>query len=154
MLEIEIRPAVHSDVPQIVDLQLELGRHHRQLGPDNPRYQISQEDWTQQIQSALDNGSSRFLVATQRGLVCGFVRLTMVDKPWGVSCEMDTIVVEEGLRGQGVGQRLVEAAEQTARAAGARAIRANVLSRNSAGGDFYRDNGYSDIAVRFGKSLE
>lgn len=152
--DVTVRAAAPADVPRIVELQLELGTHHRALEPGNPRYEIDDGRWAALIGEAFAGGSSAFLVAVRGEEVCGFVRLSFVDKPWGLGCEMETLVVHRSARGTGIGRRLVRAAEAAARDAGARAIRANVLSRNAQGREFYRGNGYSEIAVRLGKSLE
>lgn len=154
MNQCHIRRGDRSDLDGIVALQLELGDHHRRLEPDNPRYLIPEEDWRAQIETALKDGSSRFLVAVQGGVLCGFVRLTMVNKPWGLSCEMDTLVVTGSKRSGGIGALLTEAAEREARSLGGRAMRANVLSTNVSGRKFYEASGYTEIAVRLGKSLE
>lgn len=153
-VDVTVRPARQGDLEKIVDLQLELGEHHRELEPDNPRYQIDRAQWASLINKAFDGATSAFLVAVRDDQVWGFVRFSMVDKPWGVGCEMDTLVVDRNARGQGLGRRLLEHAEAAARLAGARAIRANVLSRSPSGREFYERNGYSEIAIRFGKSLE
>jgi ribosomal protein S18 acetylase RimI-like enzyme len=150
---IQIGAADQSHLDDIVALQLELGEHHRELEPENPRYLIPEEDWRAQIEAALTEGRSRFFVATLNGKVCGFVRVTMVEKPWGSSCEMDTLVVADRARGHGIGSLLVDAAEQEARSVGARAMRANVLVSNLRGREFYETSGYAEIAVRFGKPL-
>jgi ribosomal protein S18 acetylase RimI-like enzyme len=152
--DVTVRPASTDDLPRIVELQLELGEHHRELEPENPRYKIGEEQWTFLLDKAFENASSKFLVAVRGEQVCGFVRLSMVDKPWGLGCEMETLVVDRNLRSTGIGKQLLERAEAVARQAGARAIRANVLSRSTKGRRFYRENGYSEIAVRFGKPLE
>lgn len=152
--DVTVRAALRDDLPRIVELQLQLGEHHRELEPENPRYQIDEEHWTSLLKKAFESASSRFLVAVRGDQVCGFVRLSMVVKPWGLGCEMDTLVVDRSALSTGMGQQLVEHAEAVARQAGARAIRANVLSLNTRGQQFYRENGYSEIAVRFGKSLE
>lgn len=153
-VDVRVRPATEEDLAKIVELQLELGKHHRQMEPDNPRYQIDQAQWTSLIHTAFEGATSTFLVAVIDDEICGFVRFSMVDKPWGVACEMDTLVVASKARGKGVGRELVEHAEAIARDAGARAIRANVLSKSTRGRKFYVENGYSEIAVRLGKSLE
>lgn len=153
-MQVEIGPADKSHLDDIVGLQLELSKHHRQLEPDNLRYLIPDEDWRAQIMAALNDDSSRFLVAKKDNKVCGFVRITMVQKPWGTSCEMDTLVVAKPVRDRGIGALLVTAAEQEARSLGARAMRANVLASNLRGQEFYRACHYSEIAIRFGKPLE
>lgn len=149
-----VRFAGEEDLAKIVELQLDLGEHHREMEPDNPRYQIDRPQWESLIHTAFKSGTSTFLVAVSDAEICGFVRFSMVDKPWGVGCEMDTLVVAPKVRGKGVGRELVEHAEAAARDAGARAIRANVLSKSTRGKQFYVENGYSEIAVRFGKPLE
>lgn len=148
-----IRLAILDDAPAIVDLQLQLGQHHVELEPDNPRYQVEEDHWATLIETAIRSRRSRFLVATLDDEVRGFVRVTFVDKPWGIGAEMDTLVVGEGFRDRGIGERLVAAAEDLARRGGARGVRANVLSGNTRGQDFYRRMGYTEIAVRFGKAL-
>ena len=153
MTQAEIRRAEMSDLDDVVALQVELGEHHRALEPDNPRYLISEEHWRAQIQAAFDEERSHFFVATLADKVCGFVRFSLVEKPWGLSCEMDTLVVRDQARGHGIGKLLVEAAEREGRSLGARAMRANVLVSNSSGRDFYKTTGYSEIAVRVGKPL-
>lgn len=152
--DVMIRSATQEDLPTIVELQLELAEHHRELEPDNPRYQIEQGRWASLITQAFERRSSAFLVAVADDSVCGFVRFSLLDKPWGVGCEMETLIVARNARSQGVGRKLVEHAEAAARGAGARAIRANVLSKSTRGQQFYIENGYSEIAVRFGKPLE
>lgn len=154
MTQFHIGRADKSHLDGLVALQLELGEHHRNLEPDNPRYLIAEQDWRTQIETALEDGISRFLVATRGEELYGFVRLTMVTKPWGLSCEMDTLVVTGSKRNGGIGALLAEAAEREARSLGARAMRANVLSSNERGRSFYEASGYSEIAVRFGKSLD
>lgn len=154
MSEVHIGRADKSHLDDLVALQLELGDHHRKLEPENPRYLIAEQGWRTQIEAALEDGSSLFLVATQGEDLHGFVRLTMANKPWGLSCEMDTLVVTGSKRNGGIGALLAEAAEREARSLGARAMRANVLSTNVRGREFYQACGYSEIAVRFGKPLE
>lgn len=153
MPRIEIGLATRSHLDDIIALQLKLGEHHRALEPENPRYLIPEQDWRAQLEAALNHGPSRFFVATLNNTVCGFVRITIVEKPWGSSCEMDTLVVAETARGHGIGALLVDAAEQEARSLGAQAMRANVLVSNLPGREFYRTTGFAEIAVRFGKPL-
>jgi ribosomal protein S18 acetylase RimI-like enzyme len=151
--DLSIRAATQEDTVALVELQLQLGKHHAGLDPENPRYQVDRIRWGDLIGNALSDRASRFLVAARGNDICGFVKITLVDKPWGTSAEMDTLVVDENVRGSGVGKRLVKAAEELARAVGARGVRANVLSGNTRGQDFYRRMGYDEIAVRFGKPL-
>lgn len=150
---IDVRDATLEDVDRLLELQLELRSHHRELEPDNPRYQVGTDEWRALIQNALQGDNSHILVATTSDTTSGFVQLTFVEKPWGIGCEMDTVVVAEQQRGSGVGKCLVEAAEKYARDAGAKGMRANVLAANTRGQAFYERAGYETIAVRMGKCL-
>jgi ribosomal protein S18 acetylase RimI-like enzyme len=96
---------------------------------------------------------NHYLVAEHDGSVRGFVKLSIAEKPWGLSCEMDTLVVDEGWRGRGIGKELLVAAEDHAVEIGARGLRADVLASNEEGRAFYEREGYSLVAVRYGKSI-
>lgn len=148
-----VRDATTEDMLHILELQLELRAHHAQLEPDNPRYQLDENEWLALIERDLRADNCLFLIAEADGKPCGFVKLVFVEKPWGRACEMDTLAVAAQVRGRGIGGLLVDAAEEQARSLGARAMRANVLVSNLHGREFYEKSGYSEIAVRFGKPL-
>lgn len=148
-----VRAATSDDLVHILELQVELAAHHARLEPDNPRYQIDEKEWRALIERDLRTDKCLFLIAETDRKPCGFVKLVIVEKPWGRACEMDTFVVSARARGRGIGALLVEAAEEEGRSLGARAMRANVLSSNLGGRRFYETNGYSEIAVRFAKPL-
>jgi GNAT superfamily N-acetyltransferase len=93
------------------------------------------------------------LVAELHGSPVGLAKLSFLDKPWGVSCEIGTLVVVEGHRGERIGTRLLTQSEDIARNAGAKAMRVDVLIPNSRGRVFYERAGYEPIAVRYGKPL-
>ena len=56
-------------------------------------------------------------MARSGGRVVGFVGLAYEDKPWGLSCEVKTLVVDEDRRGRGLGTALMRAAERKLTAA-------------------------------------
>ena len=93
------------------------------------------------------------LVARSDDEVVGFVRFLYREKPWGISCEIETLVVDEDWRGAGIGTRLLEATEEAAVAKGARGIRADILVGNDEGAAFWQARGYKNFALRFGKAL-
>jgi ribosomal protein S18 acetylase RimI-like enzyme len=62
--------------------------------------------------------------------------------------------VSAAYRSQGIGQDLMQEAEEHARNEGARAMRVNVLSVNDAGRNFYSRLGYELVAHRFAKDLD
>lgn len=148
-----VREPTSDDEDILLQLQLELRDHHRLLERENPRYAVDPAEWRRLLMDSLQHDDRRILVATLDGSVCGFVQVSFVSKPWGASCEIDTLVVSESRRGSGIGSMLVEAAERLARQVGAQGIRANVLVANEPGRTFYENAGYEAIAMRYGKSL-
>lgn len=150
---VEIRPGELDDQPEVAGLYIELRDHHRPLQPGNPRYEVDDLRWELEARNALEDPDVAVLVAEAEEGVIGFVKLAYVSKPWGLSCEVETLVVEASWRGSGVGTTLMEAAELHAAAAGARAMRVDVAVTNEGGRSFYDRLGYQSIAVRYGKPL-
>jgi ribosomal protein S18 acetylase RimI-like enzyme len=149
-----VRPASAGDLAPLVDLYLELKRHHALLAPRNPRYQVERAGWERVVRSALDDPGVVLLVAEDGDEVVGFAKLSFVDKPWGLAGELDTMVVAEGQRGRGTGARLLAACEEHAARAGARGLRLDVLAANEAGRRFYEQAGFRQFAIRMGKDLD
>ena len=92
-------------------------------------------------------------VAAQDDLVLAFMKIHFETKPWGLSCEVDTMVVDDKWRGRGIGTQLLEEAEEIARKHGATGIRVDVLIPNYDGREFYERAGYEAFAVRYGKPV-
>lgn len=146
-----VRPAVPDDVDDVARLYVELKRHHRDLGPDNPRYRVPDQSLRKRTERVLADPRTTIYLAEIEGRVVGFLELTFADKPWGTSCEIETLVVEEAYRGRGCGRALMRAAELHARRQGAKGMRVDVLAANGDGRRFYEELGYELFAVRYGK---
>ncbi|MQA98677.1 MAG: GNAT family N-acetyltransferase [Actinobacteria bacterium] len=148
---LEVRRARPSDLDALLRLQSQLGRHHREIQPDNPRYRVTEAEWETLLQRDLDSDTTRIHIAEWDGDIVGFVRLSFVEKPWGTSCEVDTLIVDETRRRYGIGRQLMSAAEHAAREHGAAAIRLNILAGNDLARAFYEGLGYEILAWRYGK---
>jgi ribosomal protein S18 acetylase RimI-like enzyme len=148
-----VETAGPGDLPAIAHLFGELARHHGRIQPDNPRYGVPSTRWRELAARALEDPDEEVLVARSGDEVVGFVRFLYREKPWGISCEIETLVVDEDWRGAGVGTRLLEVAEAAAVAKGARGIRADILVGNDEGAAFWESRGYKGFALRFGKAL-
>ena len=148
-----IREAHGADLEAIAKLYVQLKRHHRKLQPGNPRYRVSDAEWREVARRAIATEDIAMRVAELDGAIIGFAKMTLEQKPWGISCEVDTMVVDGRHRNRGVGARLLEAAEQYAKSAGAKGIRVDVLLANHEGRAFYEREGYEPFAVRYGKAL-
>jgi ribosomal protein S18 acetylase RimI-like enzyme len=148
----QIRLATPDDIDEITRLYLVLRDHHADIEPDNIRYRTSDERWRVMAARALD-GEDSVLLAEEDGSTVGMVIVRFADKPWGRSCEIDTLVVDEGRRNSGIGRLLMERAEEIGRSTGSPAARVNVAFNNHDGQRFYEKLGYLPSSVRLGKEL-
>jgi GNAT superfamily N-acetyltransferase len=150
---VRIRRAGRRDVGEIARLYIALKNHHAPLQPDSPRYQVEDARWQQTAREALWDQKFVCYVGERDGRTVAFMKLHFVEKVGGTSCEIDTLVVEEGARGHGVGRSLIAAAEEEAIKRGAGNMRVDVLIANRRGVAFYEREGYEAFALRLGKSL-
>ena len=153
-MPVAVRRATLDDASAVASLYVELKHHHRALAPGSERYQVDDEAWERVAYESLEDPEKTVYVAEDEGGVVGFVRLDLVPKPWGISCEIATLVVEEEARRRGVGLALLRASERFAKDVRAQAMRVDVLHNNLAGRAFYEREGYSLFAVRYGKPVE
>lgn len=153
MSDVAIREATPDDAAEVTRLLVDMKAHHRRLDPNNARFRVDRVTLTESVEGALGADDDVILVAEDRGRVVGFVKLRLTRRSWGKGCEVHSLMVEEGSRGRGVGSRLMEAAEERARLAGASGMRLDVSLFNDAAAEFYRRRGYEQIAVRLGKTL-
>lgn len=77
----------------------------------------------------LSHPSMSTLVAEQRGEAVGFV---IVEREEGDRCSVAAIAVRPAERGQGIGERLMRAAERNARARGAKLLTLTTAQANVA----------------------
>lgn len=150
---VRIRPARQSDLPALKRLQVHLGRFHRTIQPDNPRYQVADSTWDEVLANDLQSDEKRIFVAHLNGKLVGFVKLSFVDKPAGLTCEVNTLIVDDTSRRQGIGRHLMTVAEQAARERGATTIRLFIASGNNDAQSFYEQQGYELLSHRYGKRL-
>ena len=154
MTAISVRRATLDDLPDVARLFVVLKRHHHELVPDAPRYKVSDEDWGRWARQLLTNEGVTAFLSFEDGRAVGMVVVALVGKPWGVACEIETVVVDDDVRGAGHGDRLMRVAEDFARDSGALGLRVDVLDANSQGKQFYERRHYERIAVRYGKPIE
>ena len=99
----------------------------------------------------LDAGNDSILVAVEDHRVVGFVSLHLIPMVHedGFLARITVLVVEEDFRGQGVGKRLLRAAEVYARRRGA--VKAEITSNETRKGAhrFYSGMGYREYRKRF-----
>lgn len=152
--DLRVRRGVPADGPAVSALYLELQEHHFLLQPHNPRYQVGQERWAEIADAALDHPDDEVLVAASDDGVAGCAVIRYEDKPWGLACQIETLVVAAPWRGRGVGSELVAACEDAAARRGAGGMRVEVVVENDGGRAFYEHRGYRALALRYGKPVE
>jgi GNAT superfamily N-acetyltransferase len=109
--------------------------------------------WAEVARAAIENPKADVFVVEADGTTIGMMKLSYEDKPWGMSCEIDTMIVDSRHRNKGIGTVMLEAAERHAREVGAAGLRVDVLLENYDGRHFYERAGYDAIAVRYGKRV-
>jgi ribosomal protein S18 acetylase RimI-like enzyme len=158
--DITIRPAFSRDADGITHIYLESAEYH--AGLDVERYRIPD---TKEIAARYREGRQHSpntsekaitLVAEMGNKIVGFVdaRLTRSPDPMHremLYCHIVEIAVSSGQRGQGVGERLLRAAEDWGRREGAEFVSLEFLAANQRARGFYERLGYragSIIAIK------
>lgn len=114
---------------------------------------VSDAEWSDVARRALEDPDVQVYVAEEGDHIRGFMKIIYAPKPWGTSCEIETMVVDARHRGRGIGGRLLREAERLARERGAKGLRVDVLIPNYDGREFYERFGYEAFAVRYGKPV-
>jgi ribosomal protein S18 acetylase RimI-like enzyme len=150
----EIRAGGPPDAEAVGALYLELQEHHFALQPHNPRYRVAAERWLEIARDSLHDRNGEVLIADGEHGVVGCAVLRYEGKPWGLACQIETLIVTPSSRDRGVGSGLIAAAEEAARRRGAGGMRVEVIVENAGGRAFYERLGYDELAVRLGKPIE
>ena len=149
-----IRDAVPPDRAELVRLLDEMKAHHRELDPEEPRFNVPEDDLEGFAADILSDPAVTIMVVEGEDRLLAFVQLRLLAKSWGRSCEVDLLAVDAACRGRGIGTALMDAVEGRARASGVVGMRLNVSLGNDGGLRFYEGLGYSQSAVRLSKPLE
>jgi ribosomal protein S18 acetylase RimI-like enzyme len=151
--DLVIREATLDDHEDIARLYIQLKEHHRKLQPGSPRYNVVDERWGELAKDEIENPHVFVYIAEMSRRIVGFMKFIFKEKPWGISCEIETMVVDKSHRGKAIGKSLLETAERYARENGAKGLRVDVLIPNYDGRRFYETHGYESISVRYGKPI-
>lgn len=143
MNAISIRPTQPSDLPAIAALLGELG------------YPVSVDDLPSRLERLQQDGHSAAYVATCDPDVVGLATVHsfgLVHAATPVAL-LTSLVVAESARGQGVGRRLVDAAETWAREKGCARIIVTTAEHRSGAHAFYQSLGWEYTGRRYAKVL-
>jgi ribosomal protein S18 acetylase RimI-like enzyme len=124
----------------------------RQFGP------IAGHDWRwrkgRQIEDdVVAPGASVWVAEDERGQIIGYIT-TRIDREAGVGF-IPNMSVRSGLRGQGIGRKLIEHALDAFRRAGLTVARIETLDQNPIGQHLYPDCGFVEVArqIHFARRL-
>lgn len=139
---------------------VELQDFERTLDPRMPSGAEIADEYLDDMLQRCRECNGRVLVARVEGKFAGFVTVLAKvrsediddgDLEYGL---VSDLVVATDFRKQGVGRRLLEAAEAFAREAGVRWLRVNVLAANRPANELYASLGFEPLYVEREKALD
>jgi ribosomal protein S18 acetylase RimI-like enzyme len=134
MDDVRIREAITEDADALALTYRTAYRKNRELGFPAKAESATTEEVREWIRS------HRVLVAETEETVIGGVRLEKIDDG---TVTLSRLGVREGWKGMGVGSRLLERAEASARARGSETIRLTAPENHPFLVEFYRSRGYT-----------
>jgi GNAT superfamily N-acetyltransferase len=144
-MTVKLRPVERQDAPALVVLLGQLG------------YPTTEAEVHERLDYWLDDPASWLIGADDGGLVgVAALHVAPLLETTGKAARLSALVVDERSRSQGVGQQLVAAAEEQARAAGCVKMEITSSRYRTRTHLFYQQLGYEDIcssSARFLKSL-
>ncbi len=151
-MSLAIREARPEDLEAIIRLHEEdsLGTHGDRWSADTrPAY----EEALAAIRQSPDN---HLFVAIRENAVVGTFQLTFIPNLTGrgaLRCKVESVKVSAALRSQGIGARMMEHAEEVARARGARLLELTSNATRLDAHGFYERIGYEQSHKGFKKTL-
>jgi GNAT superfamily N-acetyltransferase len=136
------RPATRADVPAIVRLLAadDLGRTREDVGPSLP------DSYHAAFDAIARDGCNELVVVEADGEVIGTLQLTVIPSltyRGGSRAQIEAVRVDERLRGQQVGQRLIEWAIARARERGCHMVQLTTDKRRKDAHRFYQRLGFA-----------
>lgn len=148
-----------ADTDQIRQCVIELQDFERRIDSRMPSGEEIADAYIAELLSRCVENSGKILVAEVDGRLAGYVTiLTKVrsgdlddgDLEFGLVAD---IVVREKHRGNGIGRKLIDAAESFARSQNVRWLRVSVLAENESARKLYEKVGFSELYVDLEKDL-
>ncbi|KZC96422.1 MULTISPECIES: GNAT family N-acetyltransferase [Clavibacter] len=152
-----IRPAEPRDIDDLLDIRNDAILHGTALWMDEPVDRAERERWYEETTAAGDP----ILIADVDGRVAGYGTYGQWREKSGYRFSVeDSVYVREGFQGQGIGRALVEGLIAHAKAAGKRAMFADIEAGNAGSIRLHERLGFRrvgllpGIGVKFGRSLD
>jgi GNAT superfamily N-acetyltransferase len=148
-----------ADTDQIRECVIELQNFERRIDSRMPSGEDIADAYIAELLSRCVENSGKILIAEFDGHLAGYVTiLTKVrsgdlddgDIEFGLVAD---IVVRRKYRGNGIGRKLIAAAESFARSQNVRWLRVSVLAENEAARKLYEKAGFAELYVDLEKDL-
>jgi len=145
MNELTLREAGEADLPAVAELWHRLDAYHRGLGLAFPESQGAAEKWLASFKRTLGRFSFLWL-AEVGGTAKAFLLARVKQSPPFLGSvqvgEISDLYVDEGLRGSGIGVRLVKIALKKFSELKVHSVEVQILARNDSGLDFWIKQGF------------
>jgi len=154
MEDYRVRPAVWEDSEDLIALWLENGEYHRRLDPQYYQFRRSASvEFGSYLRKALNDPNWRVLSGvTGEDEVVGLAVATLQRRPPVMLEEwygfIDTLIVREDLRRQGLGRMLIQDLLQWFREKNARTVELSMASKNALGEKFWTALGFETLLLR------
>jgi len=150
MPSINIRQAVTEDAKILTDLAYttfwDAFAHHPKNAPDDLNHYMRQAFNQEQIATELGDAKNIFLIAEMDGEAAGYAKIVMDYVEPGITAErpveLSRLYTHQKHLGQGVGQMLMDACLERARAEGCDVMWLGVWEYNPRAQRFYEKNGF------------
>lgn len=153
MAGMTIRQATGDDIKTLVELYREFHEYHVFSVPDRLRIpeQYDDEQTSELIQRILDSDEAALFVAKDHGQLVGLAQVDLkrddlhpatIAYTYGY---LQSLMVTESMRGQGIGRRLVQAAHHWAAKHGATEMRLSTWEHQQGPQAFYEAIGYRTL---------
>lgn len=147
-----IRRATADDAPAVAAQYAALHDDQWEGAGEAPRGG-HEPDWLGEVLQALASATTTLFVAEAGGVVIGTARVELAERPYFRIADIRRVYVRPEWRRRGVASALMAAAEDAARAGGAREVRLSVVAENSSALDFYAKRGFDHFAIRLRKRI-
>ncbi len=128
------------NVEEVMEVSVELVEAFARLTPQLSR--SAPPPGEQQLERIVQSDATRLLVAKVDGAIVGSLTLALFPIPTGVRAWIEDVVVDEGVRGQGIGAALNQEALKLAQDQGARTVDLTSRPSREAANRLYRRLGF------------
>ena len=157
---VHVRAFHPGDARQVEALFSELQSHERSIEENRVDGDLISPAYVKHLLDDCRKWDGGILVAEHEGRVVGFICVLagfdsrdMIEADSKYAFVTD-LVVTSGMRGRGVGLKLLQEAEVFSRQRGARVIRLNVIAGNTSARDFYSKAGFRELEIKLIKPLK